>query len=74
MEEKTSDEHVLLHKLMVQDASGTSKYSQRIERHEAERLWKEGKLVGMFNIPFDNQQLFDTCKDFCIQVNGMRVQ
>jgi hypothetical protein len=38
-----------------------------IEREKAKKLWSEGKLAGIFNIPFDNEALFDTCQDFCIQ-------
>lgn len=36
-------------------------------RNAAEKMWKEGKLVGMFNITFENKQLFNACQDFCIE-------
>ncbi|PRP87132.1 centriolin isoform 1 [Planoprotostelium fungivorum] len=51
---------VLLH-LTV--AGGT----RTIDREEATSLWKMGRLVALFNIPFDNEQLFLSCQDFAIQ-------
>jgi len=39
-----------------------------ISREEAKKLWLNGKVAGLFNIPFDNQTLFDACQDFCVEV------
>lgn len=38
-----------------------------ISREEAKKLWKQGKLAGLFNIPFENESLFLSCKDFCME-------
>ncbi len=42
--------------------------SRTISRDEAELLWKQGKIAGIFNIPFDSPQLFESCLDFCIEI------
>jgi hypothetical protein len=30
-------------------------------------LWKKGKLVGLFNIPFENEEIFKQCVDFAME-------
>jgi hypothetical protein len=36
-----------------------------ITREEAFELWKEGKVVGLFNLP--SKEVFDACQDFCVE-------
>lgn len=38
-----------------------------VPREEVYSLWKQSKVAGLFNIPWENEDLFNTCKDFCIE-------
>ena len=35
-----------------------SKKTSKIEKFELEKLWKQGFIAGLFNIPFENVELF----------------
>jgi len=41
--------------------------TKNISRKELESLWRTGKIVGLFNIPFDNLPLWMACNDFAIE-------
>ena len=38
-----------------------------ISNFQAKDLWKQGKLTGLFNIPFESEEIFNQCQDFCIE-------
>jgi len=40
-----------------------------VSREELKKLWKAGLICGLFNIPFDNEELFNSCHDFCLEVD-----
>ncbi|KAL6051648.1 hypothetical protein QOT17_019079 [Balamuthia mandrillaris] len=41
---------------------------ESIGREEARKLWKEGRVTGLFNLP--TEELFEACKDFGIKVKA----
>jgi hypothetical protein len=41
------------------------RFRDNVDRTEMRKLWTDGKVCGMFNIP--NDAVFDACVDFCIE-------
>jgi hypothetical protein len=72
--EVSPDEIVLLHSISSSpfhfDTLKGEKLTlgpKKITRKEATERWKQGHLVGVFNIPFSQENLFNACKDFAVQ-------